>query len=377
MPRKLSFDRDVARTIGVEEEFHIIDPSTSGLTPGASRLMRADADDVAEPELQRSMIETATPICADLDGVTASLVAGRTSLREAANQAGVWLAATGTVPEAGRQLGAVYNRRRYQRIADEYRQLVTEQQVCAMQVQVGVPDRELSVLLLRRIRDWLPTLLAMSASSPYFLGADTGYASYRSIVVSRWPTGGPPPLFRSLREYDSVVERLVRSGVIGDPKMIYFDVRPSARYPTLEFRIADGCPLIEDVTLLTGLARALVATAAAEEAAGVEAPETDYAMLRGATWRAARSGLDGALVDPVHAQEMPAAQMVSRLLAHLRPALEHFEDWQLVSELSAALLARGTSAQRQRRFVADDTNLNSVVAEVVRETYSGLAARSR
>jgi carboxylate-amine ligase len=131
------------------------------------------------------------------------------------------------------------------------------------------------------------------------------------------------------------------------------------------------------VTLLTGLARALVATAAAEEAAGVEAPETDYAMLRGATWRAARSGLDGALVDPVHAQEMPAAQMVSRLLAHLRPALEHFEDWQLVSELSAALLARGTSAQRQRRFVADDTNLNSVVAEVVRETYSGLAARSR
>jgi glutamate---cysteine ligase / carboxylate-amine ligase len=376
VPRTLSFDSDVAATIGIEEEFHIIDPSNSALTPAASRLMIADDDDVVEPELQRSMIETATPICADLAEVTAAIVAGRSSLRDAANRAGVWVATAGTVPEAGRPLGDVFNRQRYQRIADEYRQLVTEQQVCAMQVQVGVPDRELSVLLIRRIRDWLPTLLAMSASSPYFLGADTGYASYRSIVVSRWPTAGPPPVFRSLREYDSVVERLIRSGVITDPGMVYFDVRPSARYPTLELRISDGCPLIEDVTLIAGLARALVATAAAEERAGVEAHETDYAMLRGATWRAGRSGLDGALVDPGTAEEAPASEMVRRLLAHLRPALEHFEDWPTVSDLSAQLLARGTSARRQREFVANDPDLSSVVAEVVRETYSGLPAAS-
>jgi glutamate---cysteine ligase / carboxylate-amine ligase len=377
VPRTLSFHSDVAATIGIEEEFHIIDPSTSALTPAASRLMIADNDDVVEPELQRSMIETATPICADLAEVTAAVVAGRTSLRDAADRAGVWVATAGAVPEAGRPLGDVFNRQRYRQIADEYRQLVTEQQVCAMQVQVGVPDRELSVLLLRRIRDWLPTLLAMSASSPYFLGADTGYASYRSIVVARWPTAGPPPVFHSLREYDSVVERLIRSGVITDSKMIYFDVRPSARYPTLELRITDGCPLIEDVTLLAGLARALVATAAAEERAGVEARETDYAMLRGATWRAGRSGLDGMLVDPRTAEGVPAGEMVRRLLEHLRPALEHFDDWRTVSDLAAQLLARGTSARRQRRFVATDPELNSVVAELVRETYSGLGVSSR
>jgi glutamate---cysteine ligase / carboxylate-amine ligase len=377
VPPQLSFDHDVARTIGVEEEFHIIDPSTSTLTPAASRLMRADTDDVAEPELQRSMIETGTPVCSGLAEVTEAIIAGRSSLRDAADRAGLWVATSGTVPEAGRPVADVFNRRRYQKIADEYRQLVTEQQVCAMQVQVGVPDRELSVLMIRRIRDWLPTMLAMSASSPYFLGADTGYASYRSVVVSRWPTAGPPKAFTSLAEYDSLVERLIGSGVITDAGMVYYDVRPSARYPTLELRITDGCPLVEDVTLLAGLARALVATAATEELAGVEAPATDTAMLRGATWRAGRSGLDGSLVDPVTAEELPAAEMVRRLLAHLRPALEYFEDWEQVADLTERLLARGTSARRQREFVGDDPDLGSVVAEVVRDTYTGLSQPAR
>ena len=117
-----------------------------------------------------------------------------------------------------------------------------EQQVCACQVQVGVPDRDLAVRVCRRVRAWLPVLLALSASSPMFRGADTGYASYRTIAISRWPTVGPPPDFDTAAEYDESVSTLVDTGVISDAGMIYYDARPSARYPTVEIRIADACP---------------------------------------------------------------------------------------------------------------------------------------
>ncbi|HTJ40316.1 MAG TPA: glutamate--cysteine ligase [Dactylosporangium sp.] len=337
---------NVGDTLGVEEEFHVVNLESGTLEMAARRVLRGID---AEPELHRSMVETASAVQTDLSALRADLVEKRRSLVQAAGRHGLAVVAAGTVPGCGSTPSRVYPHERYERMAQEYRQLVDEQQVAACQVQVGVHDRDLAVRITRRIREWLPTLLALSVSSPYFAGQDTGYASYRTIVTSRWPTVGPPPDLGSAAEYDKVVSTLVESGVISDANMVYFDARPSARYPTVEVRVADSCPDIDDVVLLASLARALVTVAADEDAAGRPLPETPQVLLRAATWRAARSGLGGHLVDPATRSAVPAGVRIDALFEHARPALEARGEWDTAVDLLAALRCRGTSATRQRR----------------------------
>jgi carboxylate-amine ligase len=262
-------------------------------------------------------------------------------------------------------------------MASEYRQLVDEQQVCACQVHVSVDDRDLAVRITRRIRGWLPALLAMSASSPCFQGEDTGYASYRTVVVSRWPTVGPPPDFASAADYDRTVATLIHSGVISDAGMIYFDARLSARYPTVEIRVADACPSVDDAVLIAALARALVVTAARVDAApgdhqpDAALPASPQVLLRAATWRAARSGLDGHLIDPHTIQAVPAAELVRALLVHVRPVLEQRGEWDVVAQLTETLLARGPSARRQRATLQRGKPPADLVAGLAAETAAG------
>ncbi len=246
-------DGQVRPTLGVEEEFHVLDPATGDLVPAARQVLRRDQGD-AGPELQRTTVETSTGIHRDLADLRADLLARRRELAEAAGSLGLAIASVGTVPTSGSGGSQVFPDRRYEWMAAEYRHLVDEQQVCACQVHVGVDDRDLAVRITRRIRAWLPVLLAMSASSPFFQGGDTGYASYRTVVVSRWPTVGPPPDFASAEEYDRTVATLIESGVISDAGMIYFDARLSARYPTVEIRVPDACPSVDDAVLLAALA---------------------------------------------------------------------------------------------------------------------------
>ena len=218
----------------------------------------------------------------------------------------------------------------------------------------------------------MPVLLALSASSPFFADTDTGYQSYRSIVWSRWPTAGPVHGFGSAAEYDETIRTLVDNGIITDPGMVYFDARPSARYPTVELRIMDGCPLVDDVVLLTGLGRALVVTAADELARGVAPVVARPELLRAANWRAARSGLDGDLFDPVVGASVSATDAVDALLRHVGPALEASGDADEVRSLLADLRKRGTSADRQREALGRRGTLSDVAASLIDETRSGV-----
>lgn len=357
-----------ALTLGVEEEFHILDARTGRLAPRAPGLLRAVPGDEAEAELQRSMIETSSGIHDDLASLRADLVARRRVLRDSAQPLGLVVAASGTVGGSGDGSSRLSPDPRYEWMAHEYRQLVAEQQLCACQVHVGIADRNLAVRVTQRIRRWLPVLLALSASSPLFQDGDTGYASYRAIAVSRWPTVGPPPDFADADEYDGTVAALVQSGVISDAKMIYFDARLSARYPTIEIRVTDGCPLVDDVVLLAALGRALAATAIAEDAAGVPILPARQVILRAATWRAARSGLTGLLLHPRTDLAVPAADAVSALLGYVREALESRGEWDTVTDLSRALLSRGTSAQRQRAALHRGVPVETIALDVAVET---------
>ncbi|MFI9604442.1 glutamate--cysteine ligase [Streptomyces sp. NPDC052043] len=367
--------------IGAEEEFHVLDVESGRLVPRA----RAVLDRLHRPgfttELQQSVVEANSEVHDTLEELLADLARSRRLLDTAAASLGLAAVAAGTVPLARLSPGDVTTGRRYRHMADEYQRVADEQLICSAQVHVDVPDRDTAVRAMCLVAPWLPPLLALSASSPFWLGADTGYASWRTMLWQRWPTAGPPGCYADAAAYDAVLEELIRSGVIGDAGMMYHDVRPCAHQRTLELRICDACPRVETVVLVAGLFRALVQDACDRLARG-EGGRCDghHEWLRTAGWRAARSGLEGALVDPVTRRAAPAPEVLRGMAARLRPALEASGDWQAVHELLSRALACGSAAHRLRRAAEDEDLLASIdlmVAETRGATGPRVAAPAR
>jgi carboxylate-amine ligase len=359
--------------LGAEEEFHVVDLRTRHAAPQVDALL--DQLDGAEfaPELQRSLVETNTPVCGTLDELRGHLRRLRARLEEAAAPLGLGVVAAGTVPLVDTTSEAISAGARYERMQHEYQMLVREQHICGAQVHVDVPDRDTAVQVLQRVAPHLPTLLALTASSPYWHGHDSGYSSFRSIVWSRWPTSGPPAHVETAAEYDALVADLISSGTISDPGMVYFDIRPSAHLPTLELRLCDACPDVEAVVLVAGLFRAMVTHAVAEVEAGMPPPTVKHELLRAASWRAARSGLEGDLVEfgsgPGHPPALvPPPRRVQRMLHVLRPQLEELGDWDQVSGLAEAMLAGGSAAALQRRSFGRRGELTDVVDGLLERT---------
>ncbi len=358
---------------GVEEEFHIVDVQSRRLTAQAGTILEQLPPGRYGTELHRSVLETNSNPCLRLTDLAEDVAGLRRTVAEAARELGLGLVASGTVPLADPDSLPVTARPRYEHMQGEYRMLVREQLICALQVHVEVSGRDQAVAVAHRVTPWLSGLLALSASSPFWLATDTGYASYRTMIWRRWPTAGAMAWFESADEYDRTVADLVRCGVISDPGMIYFDVRPSAHVPTVELRICDACPQIEDVILLAGLFRALVLRETAAAVACSPPEPVRPELVEAATWRAAQSGLEGILVDPMTATPMPARDLVSKLLADLRPTLEATGDWELMSELLEAALARGSSASRQRAAYSSG-GYHRVVDTLVAETLASPVA---
>ncbi|MEU2715608.1 glutamate--cysteine ligase [Streptomyces sp. NPDC007205] len=341
--------------IGVEEEFHIVEVETGLLVSRADTVLEELPGRTFTTELQQATVESNSEVHTSLDGLYGDVISTRRRLDAAATAHGLAVVAAGTVPLARTADIRPTPGHRYRRMADEYRMIADEQLICGTHVHVDAPDRDLAVRVMCEVSPWLHVLLALSASSPFWLGADTGYASWRTMVWQRWPTSGPPGCFADAADYDAAVQCLVDSGVISDPGMIYYDIRPSAHQQTLELRICDACPRAETVVLIAGLFRALVSEA--HERLGTTAAPACAARhewLRAAAWRAARSGLEGALIDPGSRHEAPAAEVVRSLLRRARPSLEAAGDWHTVRELTERALAAGSAAHRLRRTAVQE-----------------------
>jgi glutamate---cysteine ligase / carboxylate-amine ligase len=356
------------RTLGAEEEFHLVDLKTRRLTARAPELL-AELTDHYVAELQRCVVETNTPVVDSLDGLREELGRHRRVLVETAAELGIGVVAAGAVPLSVPAEMQVTKTARYRQMLANYQLLAREQLICGTQVHVGISDRNEAVAVGHRVAAYLPTLLALSASSPFASdGSDTGYSSMRTLVWQRWPTTGPAAPVQSAEEYDELVNDLVASGVISDAGMVYFDVRPANSAPTLELRVCDSCPSVDTVVLIAGLFRALVEREIEASRAGTPATVLSPALGRAALWRAARSGLEGELVDVSRPLSRPASEVVTELVNSLRPQLEQSGDWDTVSELSRQALIVGTSSARQRRALRRRGRLTDVVDLLIAET---------
>jgi carboxylate-amine ligase len=359
-------------TLGVEEELHVVDRESRELVPRAPDLLAELDTGSYSAELHRTVVETNTAVCGTLDELRADIVALRTRAIAVADALGLGLVAAGTVPLVDADGLEITPTSRYRRMLDDYQLLAREQLICGAQVHVGIDDRDLAVAVAQRVAPWLPTLLALSTSSPYWMGEDSGYASIRSLVWQRWPTAGTSGLVTSAADHDALVADLIASGTISDPAMIYFDVRPSAHVPTIELRVTDACPDVDTVVLIAGLFRALVRRESQAHRAGTPATTVRPPVHRAAMWRAARSGLEGDLVELAHtSRPVAAAAAVEGMIADLRPQLEAEGDWDQVSDLGLQVLGRGSSAARQRRAFAQRGRLSDVVDLVLTDTRGG------
>ncbi|MFT7841726.1 glutamate--cysteine ligase [Saccharothrix sp. BKS2] len=342
-----------APTVGVEEEFLLVDPATGVPVPRAHEVVAAarerfDLD--LDHELLTTQVEVKTPVCHDLGQVRRELVAMRSAVSRAAGEAGCLALAVG-FPPLGEPSGSITDLARYRGIARAFGQLADEQSICGCHVHVGVPDREVAVQVCNHLRQWLPVLVALTANSPLSRGRDTGYASWRTVVWHRWPAAGPPPYFSSWAHYRAVSDLLRESGAAVDPAMAYWDVRPSCHLPTVEVRVADVAGSTTEALLLAALVRALVSTAVADVERGVPAPEVTTEALRLAGWRAARDGLAGRTLDVLSDRLVPVRHLLRRLVRHARPALSANGDLDLVERALAVLHRVGCGAERQRRVL--------------------------
>lgn len=340
-------------SIGVEEEFFLVDAETACLRGDADAVLAdAQVPDGCElaAELKRSQLESGSAVSRDLGELRGSLVSLRRALHEAAVPRGARIVAIGTHPFA--RLGddaGVTPEAEYLRLDATYGLLAEEQSVCGGHVHVGVRDPDLAIDVMNRCRAWIPTLVALTANSPFWMGHDTSYASYRTQVFHRWPTAGIPEHLDGRADYDLVVDQLTATGSIDSPARLYWDVRPSARYPTLEFRCDDVPTTVDESVAVAAIVRALVQTAHLDAVAErpYEPPRPE--LLRSALWRASRFGLTEQLIDVPSRRLRPGPVVLGALLEHVRPVLEDRGEWEGVLATAGFVVREGTGAVRQRR----------------------------
>jgi carboxylate-amine ligase len=289
-------------------------------------------------------------VCVGLPDLATGLVDERSALAAAAQLHGAHLAAIGSPPFPVPGAAAVSDTVRYRKLADAFPGISGEEVTCACQVHVGVPSRDHGVAVLNRIRGWLPVLLALSGNSPFWAGRDTGWDSYRYVVQKSWPTAIAPPVCRDADAYDERLARHLADGDALDVAGVYWFARLSARYPTVEIRVADTCLAVDDAVLLAGVCRALVATALDHDAAGrTHAPLADE-LLSDSLASAAGSGLAASVVDPHTGRPTSALALVRTMMAELAPALEASGDRAAVMGLLDRRLRRGSGAATQREL---------------------------
>jgi glutamate---cysteine ligase / carboxylate-amine ligase len=357
-------------TIGVEEEFQIIDPATGELRSHVSQLVAATSANLGEQvkrEMHQSIVEIGTNICANVDELTADMHRTRGELVRAAESVGLYVAASGTHPFSNWIDQVISPGERYKNIVEELQQLARSLLIFGMHVHVAVPDRTTMIDLMNMVRYFLPHLLALSTSSPFWMGRDTGLKSFRTTVFRRFPRTGIPDHFNSWSEYEDYVALLIKLRSIDNAKKIWWDVRPHPTFGTLEFRICDVTPRIEDAIAIAALAQAIVVKLHQLYTKNMGYRMYPRALIEENKWRAARWGVEGNLIDFGKQAEVPMRELGEELLDFVDDVVDDLGSRAALKPIQR-ILREGTSAERQLRTYAQTGDLKAVVRQIVQET---------
>jgi len=339
------------RTIGIEEEYLLVDRRTRDLvTEIPENLMSACESalgDRVSPELLRSQIEVGTSVCGGLDEARAELAAMRGRIVELADPFGLAPIAVSTHPFASWKAQRATERDRYQQIADELEVVGRRALICGMHVHVGIENADLRIDLMNQVRYFLPHLLALSTSSPFWRGEETGLMCYRLSVFDNLPRTGLPEQFDSFSEFERLVTNLVSVGVLDNGTKLWWDIRPSVRFPTLEMRITDMCTRLDDAITIAALYQSVLHTLLRLRRDNQRWRLYPQMLMEENRWRAQRYGTEGELVDFGKWAAVPFPSLLEELIDLVRYEAELLG---CIAEIEHAreIVSRGTSAHTQR-----------------------------
>jgi carboxylate-amine ligase len=361
-------------TLGIEEEYQIIDPQTRELKSYITEILAGDKLllDEVKPELHQSMIEIGSKVCKTPQELREELVRLRGMVMDLAARSGLVIAAAGTHPFSSWIEQEITPLERYVGVREDLQDLAQQLLIFGTHIHVGIEDRDFLIEAMNVSRYLLPHVLALSTSSPFWMGRRTGLKSYRSIVFRNFPRTGVPPIMGSSGDYDELLGSLVATKCVPNGSKIWWDARPHHAYPTLEFRVCDVCTRVEEAVCIAAILQAIVAKIWKLRRDNLTFRLYSSALVDENKWRAVRFGLDGNLIDFGTEQELPARELITEML-------EWFVD-DVIDELGSRreveyafqIMRGGTSADRQLAVYQETGDLRSVVDRLVAETAEGV-----
>jgi carboxylate-amine ligase len=361
-------------TLGIEEEFQLIDPETRDLRSHVQLLLDSGKEilkDQLKAELHQSVIEVGTNICEDIREARREVVRLRSQLAKIARQNGLTIAAAGTHPFARWQDQLITPHPRYEEIIEDLQQVARANLIFGLHVHVGIEDRETAIHIMNAARYFLPHIFALSTNSPFWEGRNTGFKSYRSKIFDRFPRTGIPDHFVSLSEYENYIKLLIKTRCIDNAKRIWWDIRMHPFFDTLEYRICDVPMSIEETLTLAALCQAVTAKLYKLIKKNLGFRLYRRVLISENKWRAARYGITGKLIDFGKQEEVDCAMLIHELLEFIDDVADELgirEQLAYVHEI----LRQGTGADRQVAVWNQTNDTRRVVDHIIEETHRGL-----
>jgi carboxylate-amine ligase len=364
-------------TLGIEEEFQIVDPQTRELKSHVSEILEQGKmllGEQVKPEMIQSQVEVGTGVCRNIDEARADITRLRSIVSHLARKNGLAIVAASTHPTSHWQEQKIYDSPHYHLLIEELQMVASSLLIFGLHVHVGLPDRERQIHIMNAARYFLPHVLALSTSSPFWLGINTGLKSYRSEVFKKFPRTDIPDHFDSYASFERYVDLLLKTNCIGNPKKIWWDVRPHPHFPTLEFRVCDIPTRIDDTIALAALFQAIVAKLDGLIERNLGFRLYRRMLIQENKWRAVRYGLEGKLIDFGKQKEVPVRDLILELLDFVDDVLDDLGSRKEVEHIHK-ILERGTSADEQLRVFQETGNLKAVVDRLIERTIENVPAQ--
>src|SRR5271166_4537404 len=366
-------------SIGIEEEYQTIDPETRALRSHIaseilSKAKRALHESV-KPEMHQAVIEVGTKVCRDIKEARADILGLRRQMLTLASENGLLLAAASTHPFADWKLQEIYPDERYRRVVEDMQLVARANLVFGLHVHVGIEDRNTAIHIMNSMRYFLPHILALSSNSPFWMGMQTGFKSFRSKVFERFPRTGIPDVFANWADYETLVNLLVKTGCIDNGKKIWWDIRPHPYFDTLEVRVCDIPMRLDETMAIAALIQATVAMLYKLHASNKSYRIYGRALIMENKFRASRYGLDGMLIDFGQEKEVPMRDLMMEYLEMVDDVADELGSRDEINYIHQ-MLKIGTGADRQLKVYNETGDLKKVVDYIVAETRVGVFEQS-